>query len=145
MSNVGGRYCRLTIDETDTLQSVVVCSAKEDSEPSPALLLPLAGLPMTYLHDLLQAAVTDGGNTHTADMSEHLTQPWTGLLYHDQFLQLRAALVQGLIGEGGLLQGLHGESEAAVMHVQNDVVDFVQQHGTVELPQYDVTAITKLL
>lgn len=143
MSSVGGRYCRLTIDETDTIQSMVVCSAKEDSQPSSALLLPLAGLPMTYLHDLLHTAVTDGGNT--ADMSEHLTQPWTGLLYHDQFPQLRAALVQGLVGEGGLLQGLHGESEAAVMHVQNDVVDFVQQHGTVELPQYDVTAITKLL
>lgn len=111
------------------------------------MLLPLIGLHRSYLHDLLIDADTGvsmyGEGRSRSDLPEQLTQPWTGVLYHDQFPQLRAALVQGLVGEGGLLTGLtsqDAESEAAVMHVQNDVVDFVQQQGTAELPQYAVSA-----
>ena len=139
ISNSGGQYCRLTLDETDIIQSVVVCAAKGDTQLPSTLLLPLVGLPMTYLHTLLQR--NEAGST--TDLHEYLTQPWTGLLYHDQFPELRTALVQGLVGQGGLLQGLHGESEAAVMHVQNDVMDFVQLEGAAEFPQYDVSAITR--
>lgn len=104
---------------------------------------------MTYLHDLLQTAQnskmenTGQQTSKSRDIYQQLTQRWTGLLYHDQFPELRRALVQGLVGQGGLLEGLHDESEAAVMHVQNDVVDFVQQQGSAELPQYDVSAVMK--
>lgn len=154
VSRSSTQYCCLRIDDTDTIQSVAVCSAQGQAQPPSALLLPLAGLPITFFHDLLQQSEPNKAETSTQqraeaseaeDVGQKLTQPWTGLLYHDQFPQLRDALVQGLVGDGGLLQGLHGVSEAAVMHVQNDVIDFVQQQqqGASELEQYDVSVVTK--
>lgn len=106
------------------------------------MLLPLVGLPITYLQDLQRAHETG----EVADLPEYLKQPWAGLLYHESFPQLRSSLVTDLLSSGRPLQELDGNSvavnnEAAVTHVQTEVVDFVKQQGPVDLPQYDVSVL----
>ncbi len=107
----------------------------------PELLLPLVGLPVTYLHELLHSYETG----KVPDVPQYLRQPWTGLLYHDHFPQLRSSLMHHLVATGRPLQELDGNSigandEAAVARIQNDVVDFLKQQGAAELPQYQVSA-----
>lgn len=105
------------------------------------MLLSFIGLPVSYLHELLHSY--EAGKVQ--DLREYLTQPWTGLYYFDRFPQLRAALMQTPVGTGRPLQELDVNStaisdEVAVTRVQNDVVDFLKQQGTTELPQYNVSA-----
>ena len=146
-SATNGTCCEITLDSTGSIQSLVVCCSHQQAHLQPAMLLPLIGLHMSYLHELLlDAKAGEDPSMETqnkSDLTQQLTQPWKGLLYHDQFPQLRRALVQGLVGEGGLLTGLNSNDdkpEAAVMHVQNDVVDFIQRQGPAEFPQYTVSA-----
>ena len=105
------------------------------------MLLPLVGLPVTYLHNLLHSYDTG----KVSDVPEYLQQPWTALLYHDQFPQLRSALAQHVETVQRPLQEMNGNSVAAhdqgaVTVVQDGVIEFVKQQGAAEFPQYDVTA-----
>ena len=105
------------------------------------MLLPLIGLSVTYLRELLRSCETDT----TSNLPEYLKQPWAGLLYHESFPQLRSSLIQEVISSEGPLQELdtnsvHIVSEAAVAGVQTTVVDFVKQQSSAEFPQYDVSA-----
>lgn len=104
------------------------------------MLLPLVGLPVSYLQELRHAHETGTLD----DLPEYLKQPWTGLLYHESFPQLRSSLVFELLSSGQPLQELDSYgaamyNEAAVTHVQTDVMDYVKQLGPVDLPQYDVS------
>ena len=101
------------------------------------MLLPLVGLPMTYLQPLQHARETGT----QADPQESLKQPWTGLLYHESFPQLRSSLIVDLLNSGQPLQELDSNSvavnsEAAIAHVQTEVMDHVKQLGPVEFPHY---------
>ena len=134
-------YCQLILDGSNTIQSALLCCAKQEHDLSPAMLLPLIGLPVSYLHELLHSY--EAGKVQ--DLRTYLTQPWTGLYYFDRFPQLRAALMQTPLGPGRPLQELDVNStamsdEVAVTRVQNDVVDFLKQQGASELPQYTVSA-----
>ncbi len=134
-------YCQLTLEASGIIQSALLCAAKKEHELPPELLLPLVGLSMSYLHELLHSY--EGGSM--PDVPNYLRQQWTSLLYHDRFPQLRSALLQNLVSTGRPLQELDGNSigasdETEVACVQNDVVDFLKQQGASEFPQYAVSA-----
>ena len=139
-------FCQLTLDSSNCIQSATLCTSASQSAPNlpPAMLLPLIGLPATYLQDLLR--ICDSGRTDaTGNLPEYLQQPWAGMLYHDAFPQLRSSLIQDLVSSGRPLQELDSNSiavpnEAAVSDVQTEVVSFVKLRSPVEFPQYDVSA-----
>lgn len=140
MSNTEEGYCQLILDSADCLQSAIFCTSKPNPTLPSAMLLPLVGLPMTHLQPLQHACET----RTQADPQESLKQPWTGLLYHESFPQLRSSLIVDLLNSGQPLQELDSNrvavnSEAAVAHVQTEVMDHVKQLGPVEFPQYDVS------
>ena len=133
-------YFHITLDSDDCMQSLLFCTSGPQPSLTPTMLLPLAGLPITYLSDLLHAHERG----QVVDLPECLKQPWTGLLYHESFPQLRSSLVKEMVGSGRALQELDSNSvavnsEAAVAHVQSEVVDFVKQQGPADFPQYDVS------
>ena len=104
------------------------------------MLLPLVGLPLTYLQELQHAHETGTVD----DLPEYLKQPWTGLLYHESFPQLRSSLVSELLSIGRPLQELGSNNtamnnEAATAHVHTGVMDHVKQLGPVDFPQYDAS------
>ena len=104
------------------------------------MLLPLVGLPITYLRELQHAHETGTVD----DLPEYLTQPWTGLLYHESFPQLRSSLISELLSSGRPLQELDSDSaamnsEAVNAHLQTEVMDHVRQRGPVDFSQYDVS------
>lgn len=140
MSSTQEGYCQLALDSDNCLQSAIFCTyGPKPSLPS-AVLLPLVGLPVSYLQELRHAHETGTLD----DLPEYLKQPWTGLLYHESFPQLRSSLVFELLSSGQPLQELDSYgaamyNEAAVTHVQTDVMDYVKQLGPVDLPQYDVS------
>lgn len=146
VSNTQEGYCQLMLDSANCIQSAVLCTSTPEPALPPGMLLPLIGLPLTYLQDLLHCCASDGcasGETGiTSNLPEYLQQPWAGLLYHESFPQLRSSLIQGLVSNGGPLQELDSNSvsEAAVAHMQTAVVDFVKQQSSAEFPQYDVSA-----
>ena len=130
-------YCHLTLEASGIIQSAMLCTAKREHELPPELLLPLVGLSVSYLHELLHSY--EAGSM--PDVPNYLRQPWTSLLYHDRFPQLRSALLQDLVSTGRPLQELDSNSigasdETKVICVQNDVVDFLKQQGASEFPQY---------
>ncbi|KAL0028967.1 hypothetical protein WJX77_008705 [Trebouxia sp. C0004] len=134
-------YCQLTLEASGIIQSALLCTAKKEPELPPELLLPLVGLSVSYLHELLHNY--EAGSM--PDVPYYLRQPWTSLLYHDRFPQLRSALLQNLVGTGQPLQELDGNSigasdETEVACVQNDVVGFLKLQGASEFPQYAVSA-----
>lgn len=140
MSSTQEGYCRITLDSDNCMQSLISCTSGAHPSLTPAMLLPLAGLPITYLQELLQARETG----KISDLPEYLTQPWAGILYHESFPQLRLSLIKELLSSGRPLQELDSNSvavnsEAAMAHVQSDVVDFVKQQGAADFPQYDVS------
>ena len=138
ISNTQHGYCQLTLDASSLIQSALLCTAKQEPHLPPAMLLPLVGLPVTYLHELLHGYETG----KVSDMPEYLRQPWTELLYHDGFPQLRSALMQNVTGQP--LQELDSNAgskdDAFVTRVQTEVVDFIKQQGPVEFPKYAVSA-----
>ena len=141
VSNSQDGYCQLTLDASNTISSATLCSARQEPSMSPAMLLPLIGLPVTYLPEVLHSYETGS----VPDVPQYLTQPWTGLLYHDRFPKLRSALMHNLDSTGWPLQELdsnnvHANDELQVMRVQDDVVDFLKQQGSLEFPQYTVSA-----
>ena len=104
------------------------------------MLLPLVGLPISYLRELQHADETGTVD----DLPEHLRQPWTGLLFHESFPQLRSSLISELLSSGRPLQELDSNSasmnnEATIAHVQTEVMDQVKQLGPADFPQYDVS------
>lgn len=134
-------YCQLTLDSSGIIQSALLCTAKKEHELPPEMLLPLVGFSVSYLHELLHSY--EAGSM--PDIPTYLRQPWTSLLYHDRFPQLRSALLQNLASTGRSVQQLDGNSmrasdETEVTCVQNDVVDFLKQQGASEFPQYAVSA-----
>lgn len=140
VSNTQEGYCQLILDSIGCLQSAIFCTSKPKPSLPSAMLLPLIGLPITYLQPLQHAR--EAGTQ--ADPQESLKQPWTGLLYHESFPQLRSSLIADLLNRGQPLQELDSNrvavnSEAAVAHVQSEVMDHVKQLGAVEFPQYDVS------
>ena len=133
-------YCHLKLDSDNCLQSAIFCTSQPKHILPSAMLLPLVGLPISYLQELQHAHETGTVD----DLPEFLKQPWTGLLYHESFPQLRSCLLSELLSCGRPLQELDGNiaavnSEAAKTHVQTEVMDYVKQLGPADFPQYDMS------
>lgn len=140
MSSTREGYCHLILDSDNCLQSAIFCSSGPKPSLPSAMLLPLVGLPMSYLQELQHAHETGTVD----DLPEHLKQPWTGLLYHESFPQLRSSLISELLSSGRPLQELDSNSasmnnEATIAHVQTEVMDRVKHLGPADFPQYDVS------
>ncbi|KAL3144090.1 hypothetical protein ABBQ32_003882 [Trebouxia sp. C0010 RCD-2024] len=140
VSSTQGGYFHITLDSNNCMQSLIFCTSGPQPNLTPTMLLPLAGLPITYLNDLLHAHDTG----RVADLPEYLKQPWAGLLYHDLFPQLRASLIEEVLDRGQPVQELDSNrvavnSECAIADVQSEVIDFMKQQGPADFPQYDVS------
>ncbi|KAL3144843.1 hypothetical protein ABBQ38_001949 [Trebouxia sp. C0009 RCD-2024] len=140
VSSTQGGYLHITLDSNDCMQSLTFCTSGTQPSLTPTMLLLLAGLPITYLNDLLHAHESG----ELADLPEYLKQPWAGLLYQESFPQLRSSLIEELLGSGRPLQELDSNSvtvnsEGAIADVQAEVIDFVKQQGPADFPQYDVS------
>ena len=140
VSKTPHNYFQLTLDADNIIQSALLCSSAQQDSLLTSMLQPLVGLPVTFLHDLLHSYKSG----QVTDVPEYLKQPWTALLYHDQFPQLRSALQQHVESSQGPLQEIDGNNigvheQGAVKHVQDTVADFVKQQGPIEFPQYNVS------